>query len=100
MPNKTAVEEAVSSERGFIIEYVSEGITNIELKARELARGPHTMNYMTKVRWNFIIDAYNRGNYSKFINHSCEENVEFINWTVNQEKRVGVFAKRFIAAGE
>ena len=47
-----------------------------------------------------FIDASDRGNISRFINHSCDPVAETQKWTVDGELRVGFFAKRRIARGE
>ncbi|XKL60654.1 hypothetical protein PGB90_007711 [Kerria lacca] len=47
-----------------------------------------------------IIDATVKGNFSRFINHSCEPNAETQKWTVQGELRIGFFSKRSISAGE
>ncbi|KAG9344008.1 hypothetical protein JZ751_012484 [Albula glossodonta] len=39
-----------------------------------------------------IIDAGPKGNYSRFMNHSCQPNCETQKWTVNGDTRVGLFA--------
>ena len=46
-----------------------------------------------------IIDAYPKGNQSRFMNHSCDPNCDTQKWTVNGEIRVGLFANRDIEAG-
>uniref|UniRef100_A0A0D3H4Z8 SET domain-containing protein n=1 Tax=Oryza barthii TaxID=65489 RepID=A0A0D3H4Z8_9ORYZ len=52
------------------------------------------------VDFNMVIDATNKGNMSRFINHSCEPNTEMQKWTVEGETRVGIFALRDIKTGE
>lgn len=47
-----------------------------------------------------IIDAGPKGNYSRFMNHSCQPNCETLKWTVNGDTRVGLFAVCDIPAGE
>jgi histone-lysine N-methyltransferase SETD2 len=39
-----------------------------------------------------IIDATRKGNLARFINHCCEPNCRTAIWTINGEKRVGIFA--------
>ena len=56
--------------------------------------------YMLTVDKNRIIDAGPKGNNSRFMNHSCEPNLETQKWTVNGDVRVGLFAIRDIPAGE
>lgn len=47
-----------------------------------------------------IIDAGPKGNYSRFMNHSCNPNCETQKWTVNGDVRVGLFALCDIPAGK
>ena len=47
-----------------------------------------------------IIDAGPRGNYSRFMNHSCQPNCETQKWNVNGDIRIGLFAIDDIAAGQ
>ena len=47
-----------------------------------------------------LIDAGPRGNFARFINHSCEPNCFTEPWMVNQDIRVGIFAKKDIQPGE
>ena len=46
------------------------------------------------------IDAAERGNAGRFLNHSCEPNCETQKWMVNGELCIGIFALRDVAAGE
>ena len=39
-----------------------------------------------------IVDAGPKGNLSRFMNHSCEPNLETQKWNVNGDIRVGLFA--------
>lgn len=46
-----------------------------------------------------VIDAKEKSNHARFINHSCDPNCETQKWTVGHESRVGIFANKFIKAG-
>ena len=46
-----------------------------------------------------IIDAGPKGNYSRFMNHSCQPNCETQKWNVNGDIRIGLFAIDDITAG-
>ena len=46
-----------------------------------------------------IIDAGPKGNFSRFMNHSCEPNLDTQKWHVNGDVRVGLFAIKDISAG-
>ncbi|GAA5977067.1 hypothetical protein JCM5350_007545 [Sporobolomyces pararoseus] len=49
-----------------------------------------------------VLDAGQKGNSSRFINHSCGPNCEVVRWRLASvdEYQVGIFAKRDIQAGE
>ena len=47
-----------------------------------------------------IIDAGPKGNFSRFMNHSCEPNLDTQKWHVNGDVRVGLFAIKDITAGK
>lgn len=52
------------------------------------------------LRSDEIIDATQKGNVTRFINHSCEPNCETQKWTVNGDLRIGFFTLRNLQAGE
>ncbi|XP_032348385.1 LOW QUALITY PROTEIN: histone-lysine N-methyltransferase NSD2, partial [Camelus ferus] len=85
----------------FVIEYVGELIDEEECMAR--IRRAHendiTHFYMLTIDKDRIIDAGPKGNYSRFMNHSCQPNCETLKWTVNGDTRVGLFAVCDIPAG-
>lgn len=47
-----------------------------------------------------VIDAGCRGSVARFVNHSCDPNCEMQKWYVNQEPRIGLFARRPIYPGD
>ena len=51
-------------------------------------------------RCGSLIDATQKGNNARFINHSCEPNCEAEYWTVEGQERVGIFAVSFIPKGQ
>ncbi|KAF6372195.1 nuclear receptor binding SET domain protein 2 [Rhinolophus ferrumequinum] len=85
----------------FVNEYVGELIDEEECMAR--IRHAHendiTHFYMLTIDKDRIIDAGPKGNYSRFMNHSCQPNCETLKWTVNGDTRVGLFAVCDIPAG-
>ncbi|XP_074143359.1 histone-lysine N-methyltransferase NSD3 isoform X5 [Sminthopsis crassicaudata] len=85
----------------FVNEYVGELIDEEECRLR--IKHAHENNitnfYMLTVTKDRIIDAGPRGNYSRFMNHSCNPNCETQKWTVNGDVRVGLFALCDIPAG-
>ncbi|XP_040202163.1 histone-lysine N-methyltransferase NSD3 isoform X5 [Rana temporaria] len=78
----------------FVNEYVGELIDEEECRLR--LKGAHengvTNFYLLTVTKDRIIDAGPKGNYSRFMNHSCNPNCETQKWTVNGDVRVGLFA--------
>ncbi|XP_044960365.1 histone-lysine N-methyltransferase ASHH3-like isoform X7 [Hordeum vulgare subsp. vulgare] len=86
----------------FVIEYVGEVIDDRTCEERlwKMKRQRYTNFYLCEVSSNMVIDATNKGNKSRFINHSCEPNTEMQKWTVDGETRVGIFALRDIERGE
>ena len=47
-----------------------------------------------------LIDATDKGNASRFINHSCDPNCEIQKWATGSNYSVGIFAIRDISPGE
>ncbi|ONM21456.1 Histone-lysine N-methyltransferase ASHH3 [Zea mays] len=86
----------------FVIEYVGEVIDDRTCENRlwTMKRLLDTDFYLCEVSSNMVIDATNKGNRSRFINHSCEPNTAMQKWTVDGETRVGIFALRDIKIGE
>uniref|UniRef100_A0A672HEJ8 Nuclear receptor binding SET domain protein 2 n=2 Tax=Salarias fasciatus TaxID=181472 RepID=A0A672HEJ8_SALFA len=85
----------------FVNEYIGELIDEEECRAR--IKFAHENNitdfYMLTIDKDRIIDAGPKGNYSRFMNHSCQPNCETQKWTVNGDTRVGLFAVCDIPAG-
>nr|CDS31041.1 histone lysine N methyltransferase SETD2 [Hymenolepis microstoma] len=86
----------------FIVEYTGEVINFVEFQRRvryyNKMKQPH--HYFMSVAPDFIIDSGIKGNWSRFVNHSCEPNAETEKWIVNGLPRVGFFAARDIKVGE
>ncbi|KAK2491638.1 hypothetical protein MC885_015494 [Smutsia gigantea] len=85
----------------FVNEYVGELIDEEEcrLRIKRAHENSVTNFYMLTVTKDRIIDAGPKGNYSRFMNHSCDPNCETQKWTVNGDVRVGLFALCDIPAG-
>nr|XP_061798762.1 histone-lysine N-methyltransferase NSD2-like [Nerophis lumbriciformis] len=85
----------------FVNEYVGELIDEDECRAR--IKHAHENNitdfYMLTIDKDRIIDAGPKGNFSRFMNHSCQPNCETQKWTVNGDTRVGLFAVCDIPSG-
>ncbi|KAG9354712.1 hypothetical protein JZ751_001425 [Albula glossodonta] len=78
----------------FVTEYVGELIDSEECKQRiKHAHENHVTNfYMLTLTKDRVIDAGPKGNFSRFMNHSCSPNCETQKWTVNGDVRIGLFA--------
>lgn len=89
-------------EGSFIMEYVGEVLDPREFRKRvkEYARDNNQHHYFMALRADEIIDATQKGNLSRFINHSCCPNSETQKWTVNGDLRIGFFTRQFVGAGE
>uniref|UniRef100_A0A8B9LPD7 Nuclear receptor binding SET domain protein 2 n=1 Tax=Astyanax mexicanus TaxID=7994 RepID=A0A8B9LPD7_ASTMX len=85
----------------FVNEYVGELIDEEECRARirYAQENDITHFYMLTIDKDRIIDAGPKGNYSRFMNHSCQPNCETQKWTVNGDTRVGLFAVCDIPTG-
>ncbi|XP_037088867.1 probable histone-lysine N-methyltransferase CG1716, partial [Pollicipes pollicipes] len=89
-------------DNAFIYEYVGEVLDSQEFRRRtnEYDRLKYHHYYFMALKGDAIIDATEKGNDSRFINHSCDPNAETQKWTVNGELRIGFFTRRPVAAGE
>ena len=87
----------------FVVEYVGE-VLDMEMckerlrKAHE-SRTQHFYMLTLDSKNGLVIDAKEKSNHARFINHSCDPNCETQKWTVGHESRVGIFAKEDIKAG-
>lgn len=93
-----AKERIVSGK--FIIEYVGEVINSDEFQRRfqMLQQQKNSNFYFLSIDGTLYIDAGPKGNDARFINHSCEPNVDPQKWTVNGITRIGFFANSDIPA--
>lgn len=70
-----------------------------EEEANRRLRFAHENNctnyYMMKLDSQRIIDAGPKGNLSRFMNHSCDPNLNTQKWTVNGDNRIGLFSIRY-----
>ena len=85
----------------FVIEYVGE-ILDTDM-CKERLRKYHESNttnfYMLTLEPGLVIDASQKSNNARFINHSCDPNCETQKWTIRGETRIGIFARCDIPAG-
>ena len=79
----------------FVIEYVGE-VRSSQVDVS--GRGGHSA-YRMMVDNLTVIDGIDSGHPSRFINHSCDPNLECQRWCVGHQTRVGFFAARDIERG-
>ena len=86
----------------FIMEYVGEVLdyNKFRKRAKKYSKDDVQHFYFMALSSEHYIDASNKGNISRFINHSCSPNAETQKWTVNGELRVGFFTKKAINKGD
>ena len=88
----------------FVTEYIGEIIDKSTFKKRLWGyyhEGKIKGNfYMMEVNSNCIIDATRKGNFSRFMNHSCNPSCEIQKWQVGNDDRVAIFAKRDLKSGD
>ncbi|GAA5937095.1 hypothetical protein JCM1841_001881 [Sporobolomyces salmonicolor] len=87
----------------FVIEYRGEIISRDESYRRVLVDYKDRNDYHIMDYDGFeVIDAGQRGNSSRFINHSCGPNCHVVRWRLAavEEYQMGIFAVRDIAVGE
>ena len=104
----------------FVIEYVGEVISLEESRRRladdnkkritnfyQISLGKTTGFYYstwtllkTNSDKNRVIDSGHEGNVSRFLNHSCNPNCETTTWSVDGDKRIGIFCLKDIEHNE
>lgn len=86
----------------FIFEYIGEVINepNFRKRTRQYDdEGIKHFYFMSLSKGEFI-DATKKGNLGRFCNHSCNPNCYVDKWVVGDKLRMGIFAERFVKAGE
>ena len=91
------------NEGDFVVEYVGE-VLDTKMCHERLQRAHENQTqhfYMLTLdsKNGLVIDAKEKSNHARFINHSCDPNCETQKWTVGHESRVGIFTKNSIKAG-
>ncbi|KII66453.1 Histone-lysine N-methyltransferase SETD1 [Thelohanellus kitauei] len=87
------------AENEMIIEYIGEVIRSSVSDVRETMYGTSS-TYFFRIDEDNVIDATLSGNLARFINHSCQPNCHAKVITVENNKKVVIYSKRDIAAGE
>ncbi|ETI26330.1 hypothetical protein G647_03107 [Cladophialophora carrionii CBS 160.54] len=86
----------------FIFEYIGETIPEGTFRKRMRQydeEGIKHFYFMSLSKGEFI-DATKKGNLGRFCNHSCNPNCYVDKWVVGDKLRMGIFAERYIKAGE
>ncbi|KAL8489826.1 hypothetical protein ACS0TY_025155 [Phlomoides rotata] len=96
------VAEEDINQGDFVIEYVGEVIDDKTCEERlwKMKHRGETNFYLCEINRDMVIDATNKGNKSRYINHSCCPNTEMQKWMIDGETRIGIFATRDIKKGE
>ena len=86
----------------FVIQYIGE-VYSIDSpygqkKLQEYKNS--TCTYLMSLTKNEVVDPTSKGNFARFINHSCEPNCETQKWHVSGEICVGIFTLRDIQEDE
>ncbi|KDP36710.1 hypothetical protein JCGZ_08001 [Jatropha curcas] len=86
----------------FVIEYVGELIRPriSDIRERLYEKMGIGSSYLFRLDDGYVVDATKRGGIARFINHSCEPNCYTKVISVEGEKKIFIYAKRHIAAGE
>ncbi|KAH7699350.1 SET domain containing protein, partial [Aphelenchoides avenae] len=84
----------------YICEYVGEVVRLKNYKRRSASREPHHPRYGMHLLPKFVVDATQKGNIARFLNHSCQPNCEMQKWLVNGQYRLAIFASEDIPAGQ
>ncbi|ONK81864.1 uncharacterized protein A4U43_C01F33650 [Asparagus officinalis] len=86
----------------FVIEYVGEVVRRqvSDLRERQYEKMGIGSSYLFRLDNGYVIDATKRGGMARFINHSCEPNCYAKVITVEGQKKIFIYAKRYIHAGQ
>ncbi|TVU47345.1 hypothetical protein EJB05_06942 [Eragrostis curvula] len=93
--------ESIDAE-DFVIEYVGELIRRrvSDIRESQYEKSGIGSSYLFRLDDDFVVDATKRGGLARFINHSCEPNCYTKVITVEGQKKIFIYAKRRICAGE
>eukprot|EP00127_Corallochytrium_limacisporum_P005750 Clim_evm129s210 gene=Clim_evmTU129s210 len=85
-----------------VIEYVGEliRIRVADIREEEYERMGIGSSYLFRVDEEWVIDATFTGGIARFMNHSCEPNCTAQVITVNNEKRICVYARKALDVGD
>ncbi|KAJ6411799.1 hypothetical protein OIU84_004973 [Salix udensis] len=94
-------QEPIESE-DLVVEYVGELIRPqiSDIRERLYEKMGIGSSYLFRLDDGYVVDATKRGGIARFINHSCEPNCYTKVISVEGQKKIFIYAKRHIAAGE
>lgn len=75
-------------------------MAEFEQRASEYSAAGLTHFFTMNAGPDLLIDATQRGNLARFINHSCNPNAETQKWLVRGATRIGIFTVRAVPAGD
>ncbi|RCV19547.1 hypothetical protein SETIT_3G394700v2 [Setaria italica] len=86
----------------FVIEYVGDLIRKrvSDIREAQYEKSGIGSSYLFRLDDDYVVDATKRGGLARFINHSCEPNCYTKVITVDGQKKIYIYAKRRIYAGE
>ncbi|XP_028180508.1 histone-lysine N-methyltransferase ATXR7-like isoform X3 [Glycine soja] len=86
----------------FVIEYIGELIRPriSDIRERQYEKMGIGSSYLFRLDDGYVVDATKRGGIARFVNHSCEPNCYTKVISVEGQKKIFIYAKRHIAAGE
>ncbi|XP_010237026.1 histone-lysine N-methyltransferase ATXR7 isoform X1 [Brachypodium distachyon] len=93
--------ESIDAE-DFVIEYVGELIRRpvSDIREAQYEKSGIGSSYLFRLDDDYVVDATKRGGLARFINHSCEPNCYTKVITVDGQKKIFIYSKRRIYAGE
>eukprot|EP00250_Pteridium_aquilinum_P013680 c21500_g1_i1 orf=589-3957(-) len=86
----------------FVIEYIGELVRSriSDIRERHYEKLGIGGAYLFRIDDETVVDATKRGGLARFINHSCDPNCSTKIITVEGSKKIYIYAKRHIEAGE
>ncbi|KAK3239925.1 histone methyltransferase set1 [Cymbomonas tetramitiformis] len=94
-------DEPIEAEE-FVIEYVGELVRSAIADKREAAyeNAGEDSSYLFRLDDELVVDATKQGSAARFINHSCDPNCYTKIITIEGQKKITIYSRRFISKGE